>query len=308
MYHYTTVVGTTMPDCEAETSLEMWQHRIPQLAFESEVVLNPMLAMSALHLHCHSPNNLAMGATVRQYLDKALQAHREALGLRERVLTEGLWLSAVLLANLYWLLARQAHAGERYELPLGMWKILDGIGMLFTREREYLDKLGYGWYGEKLALFVAPQNTLTFDSRAQLQEIEDDLDCLLAAFDIDEDPRVKSKVYLEVKDYIVYHYRAYYSGTAVRTLRWLVGTMTIRCGQEFQTKLESLDVLAMALLARMLVMLCGLEHAWWMNGEGDYKVLERDIPGIRELMPADSRWTMDWPCKVLSGEIVLSRP
>lgn len=307
LYHYTTVVGTSMPDCEGESSMRMWQCRIPQLAFGSEIVLNPLLAISALYLHCHSPNDVAMAAAVREYLDKALKAHRTALESRHRVLTEDLWVSAVVLANLHWLLARQAHEGEKYELPLQMWRALAGVGALFTRERDYLDNLGYGWYGEKLRRYIAPTTTLPIRSRTQLQDIELDLDCLLAAFDTDDCPSFESKIYLEAKSYVLYHYRAFYSGTAARTLRWHVGTMTIQCGEEFQKRLEDLDVLAMALLARMLVLLCGMEQTWWMNGMGEYKVLERDIPGMRELMPEDLRWTMDWPCRVLQGDIILDR-
>ncbi len=71
--------------------------------------------------------------------------------------------------------------------------------------------------------------------------------------------------------------------------------------------LESHDPLAMALMARILVLLCGLEPAWWMNGKGDYEVLKRDIQGICELMPVQLHWAMDWPCDVLNGKIILNR-
>jgi hypothetical protein len=63
----------------------------------------------------------------------------------------------------------------------------------------------------------------------------------------------------------------------------------------------------MGLMARMFVLLCGLDHAWWINGGGDYEVLERDIRGIHELMPERLRWTMDWPYRVLNKELILRR-
>jgi hypothetical protein len=71
--------------------------------------------------------------------------------------------------------------------------------------------------------------------------------------------------------------------------------------------LEDHDPLAMGLMARLFVLLCGLDHAWWINGGGEYEVVARDIRGIRELMPEHLRWIMDWPCRVLNRELILNR-
>ena len=39
----------------------------------------------------------------------------------------------------------------------------------------------------------------------------------------------------------------------------------------------------------------------------EYEVVERDVRGMRGLVPEKFRWTMNWPLKVLEGEIVLKR-
>ncbi|KAF2093342.1 hypothetical protein NA57DRAFT_48253 [Rhizodiscina lignyota] len=296
-----------MPDCNGSPARDMWQRTIPQVAFESEVVLNPMLALSALHLHAHSPNNSTMAVALRRYLDQSLVHHRQALRSPGKELSEQLWLSAVILSNIYWLLARQLQPDEVYEVPLGMWKLMQGVSMLFIQEKSYLGRLGYGWFGDEPKPRVLTVDELPSAARAQLQSVEEDLAYLLDAFDVPTLPEDDRSTYMEAKDYVLYHYRVFYSGAAARTLRRYIGTMAVRCRPAYRSKLERHDALAMALMARVLVLLNGLEHAWWMNGEGDYKVLERDIPGMRELMPEYLRWTMDWPCKVLNRVILLNR-
>lgn len=305
MYHYTAVVSHTMPSCNgAPTSA--WQQIIPQLSFESEVVLNPMLALSALHLHAHSPSDAAMAIALRRYLDRTLVNHRQAL-LKDEGLSEQLWLSAVLLSHMCWLLAHQRQSTEAYELPLQSFKMLEGLGVLFAQKRSFLSKLGYDWYGSEGMPYNAPEIELSLAAQVQLQDIEEDLAYLLDKFDVQALPDVDRSTYIEAGDYMIYHYRAFYSGAVAKTFQRFIAIMAAGCQPGYRDMLERHDPLAMALMARMLVLLKGLNHAWWMNGEGDYEVVERDVRGIRELMPANLRWSMDWPCRVLDGEIILNK-
>jgi hypothetical protein len=296
-----------MPDCETDVALQMWQQRIPQLAFDLDVVLNPMLALSALHLHAHSGHDPNTMAILRRYLHRALQHHRQALVSGEKNLSEATWLSAVILSNINWLLARyrDGDGDNKYELPLQMWKMFHGVGILFTQQRGVLDSMGYGWYGEKLKPYIKPIAQLSITARAQLRLVEEDLNFLFEAFKMKEMPTKEADMYLEVRDYIVDQYRALYSGTSARVLRWYIGTMVSNCHAGFREKLEKHDPLAMSLLARALVLMQALDKVWWMNGVGEYKVLERDIPGIETLMPQKLRWTMRWPRSILDGSMEL---
>lgn len=307
MYHYTAVVSCTMPDCNGAPARYMWQRTIPQASFESEVVLNPMLALSALHLHAHSPSNSTMAIALRRYLDQSLMHHRQALQFPGEELSEQLWLSAAILSNIYWLLARQTQPDEAYELPLEMWKMMQGVTMLYAKERGLLGRLGYEWFGDEPVPRVLPHDELPFAACAGLRIVEEDLAYLLDAFDVPALPEDDRNTYMEASDYVLYYYKVFYSGAAAKFIRRYIGTMALRCRPAYRSKLEKHDALAIALMARMLVLLKGLEHVWWMNGDGDYKVLERDIPGMRELMPELLRWTMDWPCKVLNGDVVLKQ-
>ncbi|KAH7163448.1 hypothetical protein B0J13DRAFT_37215 [Dactylonectria estremocensis] len=306
MHHYTSVVCHVMPNCKG-ASAWAWQHIIPQLSFESEVVLNPMLALSALHLHAHSPTDSAMAVALRRYLDRTLANHRQALSSPGKGLTEPLWLSAVLITHLYWLLAHQRQPNETYELPLQVIKMLDGVGVVFVQNKSFLARLGYGSYEYDHMPQVSLRKQLSIGAQVQLQSITDDLACLLDAFGVPELTEDIKDVYIGTKDYVLSQYGAFFLGVSATTLQRFVVTMAVRCHPGYRALLESYDPLAMALMARMLVLLTGLDHAWWASGNGDYEVVERDVQGIRHLMPADLRWSMDWPCAVLKGEISLDR-
>lgn len=303
MYHYTSVVRYTMPSCDG-SPMAVWQRRIPQLSFESEVILNPMLALSALHIHAHSPNDTAMAIALRRYLDRTLVSHRQVLSSGEG-LSEHLWLSAVLLSHMHWLLIHQQQPNEAYELPLQAFKMLEGMGVLFAQNKVVLEALGYDWYGNEGMHHMAPDDELSTSAQMQLHGIEEDLAQLLNAFNVPALPEDDKNIYMEVRDYVIYHYRAFYSSAGAKTFQRFIAIMAERCQPGYRKMLERHDPLAMALMARILVLLSGVNHAWWMKGEGDYEVIGRDVRGIRGLMPPDLQWTMDWPCKVLYGEIVL---
>jgi Fungal specific transcription factor domain len=306
MYHYTTIVSQTMPYCDG-MPVRAWQKTIPQLAFESETILNPMLAISALHLHVHSPDDSIMAIVMRRYLGRALINHRYVLQSPGEDLSEQLWLSATILSHMYWLLAHHARPNEKFELPLQAFTLLEGISILAAMGRGQLTRLDYQWIKHKDMVRTKPESELSMEAQVRLRSIDEELTALLEAFDISSLPEEDKTVYIEVKCYVLYHYQAYYSGTDSQHLQRFVAYMPIMCRPRYRAMLEEHDPLAMGLMARILVLLCGLDHAWWINGGGEYEVLERDVRGICELMPEDLRWVMDWPCKVLNRELILSR-
>ncbi|KAF7536193.1 hypothetical protein G7054_g4751 [Neopestalotiopsis clavispora] len=298
MHYYASVTSKTLPDCNGKAAQAMWQCIIPQLAFTSDVVLNPLLALTALHLHGRT-GDPTLPLAVSRYLGRSLADHRAALrryhegyeGGGGEDITEPVWLSAVLLSVLYWLLAHQRRPDEPYELPLQAWAMLSGVTTLYVRRRAVLGRMGYGV------------------SRCRLEMLEDDLEVLFARFGVGNDggdeQDEEQVAYHAARRHIVSYYRAYFSGMDERNMRLLICTMPVNVPPAFRALLDRHDPLAMALIARVLVLLVPIESAWWMDGEGDYEVLHRDISGIQQLMPDELRWCMDWPCRVLSGEISL---
>jgi hypothetical protein len=263
-----------------------------------------MLALSALHLHGYAPDDIVVAMAVRWYLDRALRGYRQALSAAN-VPSEQLWLVSVLLAHLQWLLSHQEQPGTSYELPLQAYDMLQGVTILFTKDRAVLKQLGYDWIGDETTIYnLSPvENEQLLMIEPQLNSIDWELTQLIEAFEVSNIPVDQRNIYIHVKDYVVYCYRLFYSGVSAQTLRPFIGFMAVNCHPEYRKMLGRHDPLAMALWARALILLSQIDHSWWINGKGDYDVLERDIGGICSLMPAKLRWTMDWPCAVLNGDI-----
>ncbi|KAH8655326.1 hypothetical protein BX600DRAFT_67989 [Xylariales sp. PMI_506] len=306
MHHYTAVVSRSMPDCNGAPGQDMWERTIPQLAFESEVVVNPMLAISALHLHAHAPQEAAMGTVARRYLDRTLIDHQQALS-SSKPLTEQIWLSAVLLSNIYWLLSRQTVNSESYELPFAAWRVMRGTRLIFTNHHHFLCQLGYDWFEADPEIWMPRDGDLPKDAQKFLHGLADDMTHLFNTFEVATLPREVRDTYAEARDYILQYYRVYFSGAEAKLMRRFIGTMVMDCRPEYLRLLQEHDPLAMALLARMMVMMKGLDYAWWMNGKGEYEVMDRDIKGIYDLIPTEFQWAMEWPLGVLSGDIALDR-
>ncbi|KAK7992923.1 hypothetical protein PG988_001717 [Apiospora saccharicola] len=281
-----------MPDCNGEPARYMWQQTIPQYAFTSEVVLNPMLSVAALHMKCRSGGDSQLSLAITRYLDRSLVYHRQAVKHIDTDLAEPIWLSAVVLSNLYWLISHHSRPGEKYELPLEAWDMVGGVSRLYAHRLELLTKLGYGWFGYDIVPLTLQDEDLGPERRAALQALDEDMSTLLGRFDA----------------YVLLYYRAYLSGSEAKTLRRHIGTMALMLGPDYHQRLRDHDPRAMALYARMLVLMRRLDFAWWMNGEGEYEVMERDVYGMERLIPARLRWCMEWPLKVLSGEIGLPEP
>jgi hypothetical protein len=221
--------------------------------------------------------------------------------------SEALWLSAILLAHMSWLLTHQTQPDEAYELPLQSFKILEGVGALYEQNNVSLGQQGYGWDIADCMPQMPPDSKLSQAARTQLQNVEEDLASLMDAFDVAGLPESDKSIYIEARDYVLYEYRGFFGGADPKIFERFIGFIIVKGPPGYLQKLEQYDPLAMALLARMLVLIGERKYEWWINGRGEYEVMERDVRGIRERMPANLRWTMDWPCGVLDGEVTLTR-
>lgn len=50
MYHYTQFAALELPATYGYTSKELWIDKVPQMAFESELLLDSLLTVAALHV------------------------------------------------------------------------------------------------------------------------------------------------------------------------------------------------------------------------------------------------------------------
>jgi hypothetical protein len=79
IYHYTTMTSHELLNAGQDDKERIWAAVVPRFGFESDLVLDGILAFSALHLHALSPNDLEVAEARTKYLVKALDSHRKAV-------------------------------------------------------------------------------------------------------------------------------------------------------------------------------------------------------------------------------------
>jgi hypothetical protein len=300
MYHYTRTACFVLPSCNGESSKDMWESRIPLLAFQSDIILDAILVISALHLQYVKPEGDSVAYAATKYLDRALTKHRMTLPLIDSSRAESLFVSAVLISIAAWLQFRRVVPGERYALPMHAYNMIKGVSSLYLWKKSLFDDAGYGWYGQEDPVSV---DEALCNSSPALHNVDDDLDQLAKKFHVEQSS--ERGIYVAAFEYVRWLYRVWASGGDPTHLHRFIGTMPLRLPPGYLCLLAKQDPLAMALLARSLVLLKLIDYAWWVCGGGEYDVVRADVPGICELMPPDCLWTMAWPLNVLSGEIKL---
>lgn len=109
---------------------------------------------------------------------------------------------------------------------------------------------------------IAPEVDLSIAAQIQLRSIEEDLTCLLDAFDVPALQDREKRIYIGAENKVLYHYRAFFSSADPKTFQRFIGFIAASGQPGNRNKLERNDPLAMALMGRMLVLLNGLDHAW----------------------------------------------
>ncbi|KAI9731432.1 MAG: hypothetical protein M1818_007822 [Claussenomyces sp. TS43310] len=299
LQHYTLFTAQQMPSGGNKT----WAQDLPRLGLQSEPVLDAILGISAQHLWALSPRDRSLAHSSRYYLNRALSQHRIALIHADRCSAESLLAVAILITHQAWTAAHSEKTdGSRYTLPLPTYYMARGIAALSDQLFPWLKESGYFWYVEQsleLPSALSSEDRCWADGKRDLE--------FLAAFLKQADVQERdSQVYRAALNELRSMHTAIKAGLSQSFLQRLVATMPIRLPIRFLELVEQHEPLALAILARNLALLKVIDTAWWLHGAGDHQVAEHSVRGICGLMLANWEWAMDWPLKVLSGEITIN--
>ncbi|KIN00648.1 hypothetical protein OIDMADRAFT_84100, partial [Oidiodendron maius Zn] len=274
-----------------------WQTRVPLLTFQSEIILDVILAIAALHLQSLEPDDKNLATATAHYLNKAIAKHRLALVQIDASNAEALLVAAILISTTTWLHLHRSHPHEQYEPPIHAYQMIKGVSGLYLWQRSLFDRAGYGWFGDEEPMEVNPD---ILESNSFLKSVRKDLTQLTKGLSLQysRDPKTSEAAIA----YVFQLYAAYATNGPSSHIHRFIGTMPVRLPPEFLQLLANHDPLAMALLARALILLKVLDYAWWIQGPCDHDVLTYDLRGMCSLMPPDCLWSMDWPLSILSGQ------
>jgi hypothetical protein len=206
--------------------------------------------------------------------------------------------SSSMLCRITWLLSHRRAPDETSasKLPLQTYHMLRGLETLFLRKVDYLTVLGYSYFAREEP--VTLPEAVSEDISDEVNLIEKDLANLFKNFQCNFLPDSEKSVYQETADYISWLYKATLLGTEAGFLHRFISTMPLRLQPSFLSLLECYDPIAVALLARSLVLFRLVQYKWWLHGSGNYDFFRNNANSIRELLPTSYRWAVDWPCKV----------
>ncbi|KAI1173118.1 hypothetical protein F4777DRAFT_463765 [Nemania sp. FL0916] len=309
MYHYTQFTAMQLPATYGYSSKELWLDRVPQMAFESDLLLDSVLTVAALHMQDLMPEDHKLGMAVNHYLDRTLAKHRHSLGCIENTLAEPLFLTAFMLCITSWQIShRKSAASEMYRIPSNVFALVRGCCAL---HRQYDGWLARAGYDPGAVWFTVPGTNFAETDHPLLQEVREDVANLLEAFHVNTMPPDEASAYEDTAGCVVNLYEALVAQESNTILQRLVFTMAVRMKSRYDVEVAMLEAgqpLALALYARILAVLGFIEHLWWSRGPLTHNrdVLHYSINGISNMMPLRSSWAMEWPLKVVSGEIKLT--
>ncbi|TVY47937.1 hypothetical protein LOCC1_G001618 [Lachnellula occidentalis] len=289
-----------MPGSQSSTKSRIWSVDIPQLAFHSDLVLSALLGISALHLSALNPEDQRVAFAAQHYFDRAVSQHRLALGNVEHQDAEAILATAILICHHTWLASNSTPVEEPYVLPLQTYYMARGIQVLFDQMWPSLKGSAYLWYAEQ---GVGMDDGMPSHFDPFLVGMQQDLDSLSKTFDEpDVSPEAK-EVYEKTVMEISFMCYAIINGAEQHHIQSRVATMPIRLPQLFLELVARKDARALALLARNIALLKVVENIWWLHGTGKtQQVAEHAITGIRNLIPPEWTWTMEWPVQIISGD------
>jgi hypothetical protein len=280
----------------------IWEFDIPQIAFSSDIVLNALLGLSALHLQTKNPNDPILARASLSYLDKAVSEHRAALARVDEHTAKPLLVAAILIAHHTGLTAHSKDPTERYSIDLRTYHLCRGIKVLVQKLKPWLEK--YEWPSP----MVKPSPVECMPKKIFMLNAKRDLDLLSKAFNSDGITFERQVLYEVAAKELMGIYLLIASDADIPTIEQTIITYLHRLPSGFIRLLENEDPIAMAILARQFSTLSIADDspAWWIHGAGDHKVAIKAVLGIQGLMPTEWLWTMDWPVQIVRKEIDLN--
>jgi len=260
------------------------------------------MGISALHLLSMNPKDRSLALASGLYLGKALREHRTAMEMIDSRDPEELIIAAVLIAHHHWLSASTKMFQEPYMNDMGTYRFCQGIQALVARAAPWLLEANQG-------------SRVSVDKQIEylpfphfLESGSNDMENLLQSLE-------GAHISQEVKD-TYEQVAAILKATYSRIAHGSFGNPPIeqditaflpQTPPLFIKHLQNNEPLAMAMLARNIALLSILPDsgAWWIHGAGQCKMADTTVNGICGLIPPRDLWMMDWPLKLISGEITL---
>jgi hypothetical protein len=315
LHHFTTVVINTF---SAEPLRQVWYLDCVRLSFEHHFLLYAILAISALHIVCDASDgprtyldhegvksvataidmppislgNIDHAKAHRIYLNLAVQKQREAISTLSPNNADAVFLTSVLLSYQTLKLLPDSSSANVYLPPTHWLRMSRAIFTVVQAARplvqggsvvEMVRTMNMEPDFRDLAAIFNPQNLKPFEALLDWSKYpEPDLD-------------LESKhTYEQTLAYIGGVWQAILNKEAPKVLFRRLVSLGILVPTQFTAFLDQGRPRALAILAHHFAMTKAADEHWWLRG-----IADREVNGIRSVMPAEWQWAMEWPLLVL---------
>jgi hypothetical protein len=259
-----------------------------------------LLGISAVHLLSLNPEDQTLVLASGRYLDKALGQHRAALEVMNSQNADPLIIAAILIAHHSWLAASTRTYQEPYKVDLGTYRVCQGINALVAKVAPWILK------GARDSSAGIDNEYLPFPHF--LKSAQKDMDDLLHTLEDGSASQEVKDVYAQAADQLMATYtRIAHGSFGNPPIEQDISAFLQRAPPLFVDHLGENKPLAMAMMARDIALLGILpdSSAWWIHGAGQCKMANTTVQGVCGLMSPEYLWMMDWPLKIISGEMTL---
>jgi len=286
MHHFTTMTSQTLSDTPEQRSA--WQMDIPSIAYDTQYLMDAILAVSALHLRSVDPEDQTLVRASHGYMASALAQYSTLLknGLSS-VNAEALFSTSALIAF-------QASASRRfdedknaaYTLPLSWFHSFQGVKAIviaswcWLRTSEKIYPIINGQ--PALALDPDPQRKLFFSPLLEGMEVQ--LESL------PESLRLSTKQAYE-------HSVSFLNWSHMRPTRARILGFAAAVSRRFIDLVDQHDPRAMVIVSCFFALTKRVDDVWWLQG-----VAKREVNGIFSLLPSDWWDKMEWPLMIANHE------
>lgn len=316
MHHYCSSAALTFPSSSIQLARNLWTVDAVRLAFKHEFLLNAIFAIAALHLLRGFPNSPRFlddihlqAASLTQpeidldtaqlakinsfYLDLAVKQQREEVAHITPANANALVFASILISyqGLKLLPGEPSALPQPYSLPIQWLRIVRGISDVTgvagrIGEPEPVVPHMLRVHGEPdfsdPAAFFDPEN------RAKFRHLVD--------FDNDRDIDAENRdAYEKAVAYIGRLANAINDGQPPRAIFRLVLGFAILTPPRFTTCVEAQEPRALIILAHYFALAKSVDDHWIFAGLAD-----REVVGIRDLVPANWQNYMEWPLRMLT--------
>ncbi|KAI9048158.1 hypothetical protein LZ554_007953 [Drepanopeziza brunnea f. sp. 'monogermtubi'] len=286
LHHYTTLTSQTFSDTEEQ--VKVWQMDIPMIAYDSQHLMDAMLAVSALHLRSTYPDDHSLMRASHGYMASSIAQY-------SNLLRQGLSkLNAEALFSTSALIAFQALASRRfdaqtdgvYTLPLAWFHSFQGVKTIVLSSWQWLRTSNriHPIINSQPALFLDsdPERRLFF--APLLQGLEEQLDNLPVL------ARAETKQAYE-------HAVSYLNWAHKKPVRNRILGFAATVSRQFVDLMAGRDSRALVITACFFALTKMVDNVWWLEG-----VAKREVNGIFSLLPRDWWPKMEWALRVANHE------